>query len=508
MAKFLIIFILIGGFFAAAFSIKKPKPNIIFILADDLGYGEVGFNGQKTIETPNIDALAKSGMIFKEHYSAAPVCAPARCMLLTGQHSGHAYIRGNDEWTSRGDVWNLKAMNENPKLEGQFPMPDSIFTVAEIFKSSGYVTALIGKWGLGAPETESTPNKQGFDFFYGYNCQRQAHTLYPTHLWKNEERVLLNNKFVDIHQKLDPKVDAEDPENYKDFELNDYAPELMHKEALKFLSEQKNKPFFLLYASPLPHVPLQAPKKWVEYYQKKLGKEDPYLGGKSNVYYPNRTPKATYAAMISYLDEQVGDLVKKLKETNQYENTLIIFTSDNGPSYAGGTQPQYFKSGGPYQEQFGRGKGFVYEGGIHVPMIAAWPNVIKQGSENNHISSFYDFMATVSDLLGINSRKNDGISFLPTLRGKKQKPHEYLYWEFPESGGQQALRMGKWKSVRSNLHKGVITTQLYNLETDKQESIDLSKQHPEIISKVEAIFKKDHTKPLNKNFSINALGDL
>jgi arylsulfatase len=508
MAKLLIIFILIGGFFAAAFSIKKPKTNIIFILADDLGYGEVGFNGQKIIETPNIDALAKSGMIFREHYSAAPVCAPARCMLLTGQHSGHAYIRGNDEWTSRGDVWNLKAMNENPKLEGQFPMPDSIFTVAEIFKSSGYVTALIGKWGLGAPETESTPNKQGFDFFYGYNCQRQAHTLYPTHLWKNEERVLLNNKFVDTHQKLDPKLNAQDPENYKDFELIDYAPELMHKEALKFLSEQKNKPFFLLYASPLPHVPLQAPKKWVEYYQKKLGKEEPYLGGNSNVYYPNRTPKATYAAMISYLDEQVGDLVKKLKETNQYDNTLIIFTSDNGPSYAGGAQPQYFKSGGPYQEQFGRGKGFVYEGGIHVPMIAAWPNVIKQGTENNHISSFYDFMATISDLLGIKSRKNDGISFLPTMLGKKQKPHEYLYWEFPETGGQQALRMGKWKAVRSNLNKGVITTQLFNLETDKQESIDLSKQYPEIISKVEAIFKKEHTKPLNQNFGIKVLGDL
>jgi arylsulfatase len=212
--------------------------------------------------------------------------------------------------------------------------------------------------------------------------------------------------------------------------------------------------------------------------------------------------------MISYLDEQVGDLVKKLKETNQYDNTLIIFTSDNGPSYAGGAQPQYFKSGGPYQEQFGKGKGFVYEGGIHIPMIAAWPNIIKQGTENNHISSFYDFMATVSDLLGIYSRKNDGISFLPTMLGKKQKPHEYLYWEFPETGGQQALRMGKWKAVRSNLHKGIIRTQLFNLETDKQESIDLSNQYPEIISKVEAIFKKEHTKPLNKNFGIKVLGDL
>jgi arylsulfatase A-like enzyme len=507
MTKFLGISIIIFSLFAASFSVKKSKPNIIFILADDLGYGEVGFTGQKIIETPNIDALAKNGMIFNEHYTGAPVCAPARCTLLTGKHTGNAYIRGNDEWASRGDVWNLKAMNENPKLEGQFPMPDSTFTVAELFKSAGYTTALIGKWGLGAPETESTPNKQGFDFFYGYNCQRQAHTLYPTHLWKNEERVSLNNKFVDIHQKLDPSLDAQNPENYKDFELNDYAPEMMHREALKFLSEQKNKPFFLFYASPLPHVPLQAPKKWVEYYQKKLGKEEPYTGNKGNIYYPNRTPRATYAAMISYLDEQVGDLVKKLKETNQYENTLIIFTSDNGPSYAGGTQPEYFKSGGPYQEQFGRGKGFVYEGGIHVPMIASWQNTIQKGSKNSHISSFYDFMATVSDLVKVKTIENDGISYLPTLMGKKQKPHEYLYWEFPETGGQQAIRMGKWKAVRSNLHKGKIETQLYDLEKDKQELVDLSKQHPEIIAKLEVIFKKEHTKPLNEKFGIKVLGD-
>lgn len=508
MSKLLGISIIIFSFFATSFSVQKSKPNIIFILADDLGYGEVGFNGQKIIETPNIDALAKNGMIFNEHYTGAPVCAPARCTLLTGKHTGHSYIRGNDEWASRGDVWSLKAMNENPKLEGQFPMPNNTFTAAELLQSAGYTTALIGKWGLGAPQTESTPNKKGFDFFYGYNCQRQAHTLYPTHLWKNEERVFLNNKFVDIHQKLDPNLDANNPDNYKNFELNDYAPEIMHKEALKFLSEQKNKPFFLFYASPLPHVPLQAPKRWVEYYQKKLGKEEPYLGGQSNVYYPNRTPRATYAAMISYLDEQVGDLVKKLKETNQYENTLIIFTSDNGPSYAGGTQPQYFKSGGPYQEQFGRGKGFVYEGGIHVPMVASWQNVIRKGSSNNHISSFYDFMATVSDLVKVKAQENDGISYLPVMLGKKQKKHEFLYWEFPETGGQQAIRMDKWKVVRTNLHKGVVETQLYDLENDKLELRDLSKHYPEIIAKVEEIFRKEHIKSENEKFRIKVLDEL
>ena len=494
-------------FFFLSFSEKKEKPNIIYILADDLGFGEVGINGQKLIETPNIDALAKSGIIFNQHYSGAPVCAPARCTLLTGQHTGHSYIRGNDEWASRGNVWSLKAMNENPKLEGQRPLPDSIVTVAELLKKAGYSTALIGKWGLGAPESESTPNKQGFDFFYGYNCQRQAHTLYPTHLWKNEQKVVLNNKFVDIHQNLSPKADPNNPESYIDYKLNDYAPEKMHDEALKFLVEQKNKPFFLLYASPLPHVPLQAPNKWVEYYQKKFGKEEPYSGGKSNSYYPNMTPRATYAAMISYLDEQVGEIVRKLKENGQYENTLIIFSSDNGPSYAGGAQPEYFKSGGPFQEQFGRGKGFVYEGGIRVPMIASWPRMIKEGTKSNHISSFYDFMSTVGDLLKINTPKNDGISYLPTLLGKKQKQHKYLYWEFPETGGQQAIRMGKWKGIRTNLHAGNMKIQLYNIEQDKLEMNDLSSLNPEIIKKIALIFQKEHIKSQNEKFYIKALGD-
>lgn len=494
-------------FFLISFSEKKAKPNIIYILADDLGYGEVGFNGQNLIETSNIDALAKSGMVFNQHYSGAPVCAPARCTLLTGQHTGHSYIRGNDEWASRGDVWSLQAMNENPKLEGQRPLPDSIVTVAELLKKAGYSTAIIGKWGLGAPESESTPNKQGFDFFYGYNCQRQAHTLYPTHLWKNEQKVILNNKFVNTHQILSPKADPNNPESYSEFNLIDYAPEKMHNEAIKFLNEQKNQPFFLFYASPLPHVPLQAPKKWVEYYQKKFGKEDPYVGGPSNSYYPNRTPRATYAAMISCLDEQLGDIVKKLKENGQYENTLIIFSSDNGPSYAGGAQPEFFKSGGPFQEQFGRGKGFVYEGGIRVPMIASWPGVIKEKTKSDHISSFYDFMSTIGDLLKIILPKNDGISYLPTLLGQKQKQHDYLYWEFPESGGQQALRMGKWKAVRTNLHSGNTNMQLYNMENDKLEMNDLSKMNPEIIKKIKLIFKKEHIKSQNEKFQIKVLGD-
>jgi arylsulfatase A-like enzyme len=488
-------------------STNKPKPNIVFILADDLGYGEVGVYGQKLIETPNIDALAKDGKKFTQHYAGAPVCAPSRCVLLTGQHQGHAYIRGNDEWNERGDVWSLKAMEENPRLEGQRPLPDSILTIAEILQKEGYTTGLVGKWGLGAPYSEGTPNKQGFDFFYGYNCQRQAHTLYPTHLWKNEEKAPLNNKFVNTHQNLDPNLDPKDPKSYADFELNDYAPEVMHEEALKFLKEQKGNPFFLLYASPLPHVPLQAPKRWVEYYNKKLGEEEPFTGAKSNNYYPNRTPKATYAAMISYLDEQVGELVKELKANGQYENTIIMFSSDNGPSYAGGAKPDFFKSGGPFQEKYGRGKGFVYEGGIRVPMIVSWPGFVKKGSTSETISSFYDFMPTICDMIGIKSPKTDGISYLPTLLGKKQKAHDYLYWEFPETGGQQALRMGKWKAVITEMHKGNTHIQLFNLEKDLKEENDVSTENPEIVAKIAKILKENHRQAEIKRFRIKVLGD-
>jgi arylsulfatase len=387
-------------------------------------------------------------------------------------------------------------------------MPDSIITVAEILKNVGYKTSLFGKWGLGAPFSESTPNKQGFDYFFGYNCQRQAHTLFPTHLWRNEEKYALRNKFLDLHQSLEKSIDPNDPKSYASFELTDYAPEVMHKEAITYLEkQQKNEPFFMFYASPLPHVPLQAPAKWVKHYQQKIGSEEPYPGGKSNTYYPNRTPKATYAAMISYLDEQVGDIVKTLKQKGLYENTLIIFTSDNGPSYAGGARPEFFKSGGPFQEQYGRGKGFVYEGGIRVPMIATWPKTIKKASETSHISSFYDFMNTVGELLQIKTPANDGISYLPTLKQKKQKTHEYLYWEFPETGGQQAIRMGKWKAVRTDLHKGIVKTQLYDLSKDMKEEHDISTSYPEIIKKVEEIFNRNHIQAENKRFRIKSLGD-
>ena len=247
------------------------KPNFIFILADDLGYGELGIFGQSLIETPNIDQLAKEGMILTNHYTGSPVCAPARAVLMTGLHTGNNPVRGNDEWRERGDVWSFKAMFEDPKLEGQRPLPDSTITVANFLQSKGYKTGMVGKWGLGAPNTNSIPNNKGFDFFYGYNCQRQAHTLYPTHLWKNKKRHILNNKIVNkgpLKEDLDPYNE----ESYEIYNQNDYSPTLMHSEALGFLERNKGNKFFLYYASPIPHLPLQAPEDWVNYYRKKFGK--------------------------------------------------------------------------------------------------------------------------------------------------------------------------------------------------------------------------------------------
>ena len=484
---------------------NKTKPNIIYILADDLGYGELGVYGQELIETPNLDALAKSGMRFTQHYTGAPVCAPARCVLLTGQHTGHAHVRGNDEWKARGNVWGYQAMFDNPFLEGQRPLPDSIITVAEILQEAGYKTGSVGKWGLGAPTTEGVPNKQGFDFFYGYNCQRQAHTYYPMHLWRNEERHILDNKMVAPRANLAEGTDPNDSTSYADFRLNDYAPTLMHKEAVGFMEANKDQPFFLYYASPIPHLPLQAPKRWVEYYRKKLGEEAPYT---DKSYFPNQYPRAAYAGMISYLDEQVGDLVKKLKEMGVYENTLIIFSSDNGPTYTGGADTPFFDSAKPFKTEYGWGKGFTHEGGIRVPMIASWPNQIQAGSQSEHISAFYDILPTLCEVAGQPIPTNtDGISFLPALLQKDQKAHDYLYWEFPAYKGQQAVRMGKWKAIRANIFEGNMTLQLYDLKADPREQNDVASANPEIVQKMEAIMVEAHVPATIERFKIAQLGD-
>lgn len=483
---------------------KETAPNFIFILADDLGYGEIGIQGQKWIETPNIDQLAREGMILSHHYSGAPVCAPARAVLMTGLHTGHNPVRGNSEWRERGEVWSFSAMFEDSKLEGQRPMPDSILTVANMLQSNGYKTGMVGKWGLGAPNTNSIPNKKGFDFFYGYNCQRQAHNLYPSHLWKNQERHLLNNTIVD-KGKLPEGLDPYAEQSYTSYNQNDYAPTMMHKEALAFIDRNKDDKFFLYYASPLPHLPLQAPQKWVNYYREKLGPEKPYLGDKG--YFPNRTPRATYAAMISYLDEQVGELVAKLKEIGQYENTFILFSSDNGPTHL---QSQadiaFFNSTGIFVNSKKTVKGNVNEGGIRVPTIATWPAKIKPGTRSDHPSTFYDYFATVCDILNLKTPYPiDGISYYPTLIEKPQPQHEYLYWEFPAYTGQQAIRMGKWKGIKKNLFIGEAPLALYDLSTDPKEQHDLAEDQPEIVQKMETYLEQAHSTAKLEKFQIPIL---
>jgi len=485
----------------------EKKPNIIYILADDLGYNELGCYGQEKIETPNIDKLAENGMRFTQHYSGSPVCAPSRCVLLTGKHSGHAQIRGNDEWGSRGDVWDFQAMYKNPELEGQRPLKAGTITIGRLLQQAGYKTGVVGKWGLGAPHTEGVPNEQGFDFFYGYNCQRQAHTYFPLHLWKDTFKVELNNKLVPPNTKLPKAADIYNPESYADFWLTDYSPELMQKEVINFIKENNDQPFFMYYASPIPHAPIQAPQRWVDYYIEKFGDEEPYTGERG--YFPHRNPRAGYAAMVSYFDEQVGEIVATLKEQGLYENTLIIFSSDNGPTFNGGTDSEWFKSADPFLSSRGWTKGYLHEGGIRVPMIAQWPGEVPEGTESAHISAFYDVLPTLCDVAGIEKPADtDGISFLPTmLQDEVQEEHHFLYWEFPSYGGQQAIRMDKWKGIRENIFKDSLQVQLFNLEKDLREQNDVSDEHPEIVRQIEEIFERQHTTPEIERFKIKQLGD-
>lgn len=483
---------------------EVPPPNIIYILADDLGYGELGSYGQELIETPHLDALAASGMRFTQHYSGAPVCAPARGVLLMGRHTGHAFVRGNDEDKSRGDVWNFQAMFDNPSLEGQRPIPDSLVTLGEVLQNKGYVTGLVGKWGLGYPGSEGTPNKQGFDYFHGYNCQRQAHNLYPTHLWENDKRIYLDNELIAPHQLREQSEGQPDDEFFGEFLQNDYAPDVMQEAVLHFVDQNADSTFFLYYASPLPHLALQAPQEWVDYYREKFGPEEAYRG---KAYFPTQYPRATYAAMISTLDEQVGELVALLKEKGIYENTLIVFSSDNGPTYAGGVDAGFFQSAGPFPSTNGRIKGHVYEGGIRVPMIAAWPGVIQPGTTSDHLSGFQDVMPTLAEITGATAPAGDGISFLAALQGKAQKAHDYLYWEFPAYKGQQAVRMGKWKGMRQRMQDGNLVVELYDLEEDIQESNDVAAQFPEIVTQIETIMAREHTPSTVERFRFSALGE-
>jgi arylsulfatase len=400
-------------------------------------------------------------------------------------------------------------MEANPALEGQLPIPDSTMTIAKILKKTGYKTALVGKWGLGGPFTTGIPNNQGFDYFYGFLCQREDHTYYPGHLWENKLRVpLANNKEVSPQVKFPKDENPLDSKNYAKYSQNDYAPDFIIKAALKFLDSRKgkSKPFFLYFASPLPHASLQAPKKLVDYYHKKFGAEKPYLGGS---YFPGRYPHAARAAMITLLDQHIGEIVKELKSIGEYKNTIIIFTGDNGPTFEAGSDPAWFDAGGPFKSAYGWGKGSVHEGGIREPFIVSWPNKIKAGTKSNLISAEWDFVPTICQLIGVKPPKNiQGISYFPTLLGhsKRQKKHKFLYWEFPGYGGKQAVRIGKWKGIRANIKKkGNMKIQLFNLKKDIQEQHNVTGQHPEIVQKISHIMSIQHTVPKVDAFKMKAL---
>ena len=437
-------------------------PNVIFILADDLGYGDLGCQGQQKIPTPNIDRLAAQGKLFTQHYAGSSVSAPSRSCLVTGLHTGHTPIRGNKEMPG----------------EGQRPLPRDIYTVFQLFKEHGYATGVFGKWGLGAPQTVGAPNAQGVDEFFGYNCQRLAHNYYPYHLWHNTEKVMLEGN----------RGTAE----------GEYAPYLIHAAALRFMEENRTKPFFLWYTTTIPHAELRLPDSEIDPFigRPELEKERSFQGCDSGPAYKNggygsqEHTHAAFAAMVSLLDRQVGELCARLDSLGLAENTIVIFSSDNGPHREGGADPGFFDSNGAL-------RGFkrdLYEGGIRVPFLVRWPGVVEAGSRTDHISAFWDFLPTMAELLGDEiEAPTDGVSYLPTLTGRgEQQEHDYLYWEFHEQGGRQAIRRGDWKAVRYDVSKGG-PIQLYNLADDIDETRDLAAEYPEMVGEFDSLMRTSRT---------------
>ncbi len=442
------------------------KPNIIFIMADDLGYAELGCYGQKKIRTPHIDRLAREGMRFTDYYTGSAVCAPARCTLMTGLHGGHAYVRSNMEVGG----WDT--------FRGQLPLPAETVTVAERLKAQGYATGAFGKWGLGGVGSTGDPLDQGFDRFFGYNCQRHAHNLYPRFLISDREEMTL-------------------PGNTRSRTGETYAPQVIADELLKFVRAHKEEPFFAYYPTVIPHLALQAPQEEIDRY-KGQWPETPY-NGKS--YLPHPTPRSCYAAMISFLDKQVGRLMKLLADEGLDDNTIVFFTSDNGTTHLKAqVDYEFFESVGPLRGL----KGSLYEGGIRVPMIVRWPGKIAPGTVSDLPAVHYDVFATLTDLIGTNPGvQTDGISFLPTLWGDSggQQRHDYLFWDFAGYGGQLAVRMGRWKGIKTGLQQNPdAPLELYDLNSDIGEQHDVAAQHPDVAARIETIMLAARTRPEVERF--------
>ncbi|PKI16675.1 arylsulfatase [Colwellia sp. 12G3] len=462
------------------------RPNIIYILADDLGYGDVGAFGQTKIKTPSLDQMAKQGMRLTQHYAGSTVCAPSRASLVTGKQPGTVQIRGNFELGTFLDEeeW------------GQMPLRPGTETIGTLMQKAGYETALIGKWGLGGPDSYGTPNKQGFTHFFGYLDQKQAHNHYPTHLWLNEDKFPLNNEYLDPHQFLPEGADADDPASYLPYKREDYAQQRIADDALRYIEENQHKPFFLYLSFAAPHAALQAPEEELEQYSHFAENTN---GGGGQGYIPVQKPNATRAGMISHLDRSIGNVLAKLKALNLDENTLVIFSSDNGPSWEGGADLTFFDSNGDNRGY----KRDLYEGGIRMPTIAWWPGKIKENTNSNHVSAFWDIMPTLADLAEVKApAETDGISLLPTLLSRSnQQKHKHLYWEFHNNNGEhaQAIRLDiesdQWKAVRLYNKQNRIDPpiELYNLALDQTEQFNIASAHPEIIEKMKQLMIESRT---------------
>jgi arylsulfatase A-like enzyme len=467
----------------ASFGLGAPAdrpPNIVFLLADDLGYGDVGCFGQQKIKTPHLDRMAAEGMRLTQHYSGNAVCAPSRCVLMTGLHPGHAFIRNN----------------RSVEPEGQYPIPAQTVTLAELLEARGYATGGFGKWGLGPPASQGDPLRQGFDRFFGFNCQGVAHNYYPTYLWSDARRVSLNNPEFSAHQPLGAGADPNDPASYRQFTGKDYAPDLIAEEARAFIRAHQDEPFFMYFPTTVPHLALQVPEDSLAEYRGAFP-EKPYVGNRR--YLPHREPRAAYAAMITRMDREMGRIVALVEELGLDERTIFVFSSDNGPLYdeLGGTDAEFFRSAGPLR---GR-KGSLYEGGIRVPCIVRWKGHVPGGTTSDRVSGFEDWLPTLLELAALAEAipaKIDGISMASTLLGRQQPERPFLYREFPGYVGQQAVRMGNWKGIRSNLaprdkrQKPDLTIALYNLADDVGESRDLAADYPQIVAQIAAIMRREH----------------
>lgn len=459
MYKLLCIVIVMGCQLATATAQKNGhKPNIIFIFADDLGYGDIGCYGQQKIATPHIDALAAKGIKFTQFYAGTAVCAPSRASLLTGLHTGHTPVRGNITYPP----------------EGQTPLPESSVTFAQQLQQNGYATATFGKWGLGFITTSGDPNKKGFDYFYGYNCQSQAHDYFPDHLWSNHERVDLSVNLQ--HDSI-------------------YSAALIQSKALHYINQQNGQqPFFIYLPYTLPHGDVIVPHDSLYLHYKNKFNETPLTGEalrtRAHNMQAEQYPHAAFAAMVSRLDEYVGQLVNAIEQKGLASNTLIIFSSDNGPHRENGGDPDFFNSNGMY-----RGiKRDLYEGGIRVPFIAYWPGIIKP-TVTNKPAALWDVYPTLLQLAGVAPVKNiDGISLLPLLFNKATKnQHNYLYWEFHENDGRQAIRWKQWKGIKLEVGKNAAAPmELYNLDTDPGEKNNIAARHPTVVQQLEKLMQQAH----------------